>query len=134
MGLDPIQLQVLREGGAFATNDEAFGPGSVAARYGLSGPSGDGTFLQGTIGALRGAYGGDKGLLAQATANHLGVNMRQAMALLSVDPKQMGEMSKYGDLTKLSGSGISNLSTALYGSAGDRRSLADSLARRLAAL
>ena len=130
MGLDPLQLQVLREGGAFATNDEAFGPGSVAARYGLSGPRGGSTFLSGTLGALRGAYGSNKGLLAQATANHLGVNMRQAMALLSVDPKQMGEMSKYADLTKLSGSGISSLSAALYGSADDRRSLANSLARR----
>lgn len=130
MGLDPLQLQVLREGGAFATNDEAFGPGSVAARYGLSGPGGSQTFLSGTLGALRGAYGHDKGLLAQATANHLGVNMRQAMALLSVGPNQMGEMGKYADLTKLSGSGIGNLSKALYGSEGDRKELANSLARR----
>lgn len=133
MGLDPLQLQVLREGGAFATNDEAFGKGSVAARYGLSGPSGDTTFLQGTLSALRGAYGNNKGLLAQATANHLGVNMRQAMALLSVQPNQMGEMSKYADLTKLSGSGISNLSSALYGSASDRQAVANSLARRTGA-
>lgn len=133
MGLDPLQMQVLREGGAFATNNEAFGKGSVAARYGLSGPSGDTTFLQGTLSALRGAYGNNKGLLAQATANHLGVNMRQAMALLSVQPNQMGEMSKYADLTKLSGSGISNLSSALYGSASDRQAVANSLARRTGA-
>lgn len=133
MGLDPIQLQILREGGAFATNDEAFGPGSVAARYGISGPGGGDTFLSGTLEALRGAYGSNKGLLAQATANHLGVNMRQAMALLSTSPSQMGEMGKYADLTTLSGNGIGNLSKALYGSEGDRRGLADSLLRRTGA-
>lgn len=133
MGLDPIQTQILREGGAFATNDEAFGPGSVAARYGLSGPGGGKTFLQGSLDALRGSYGSNKGLLAQATANHLGINMRQAMGLLSVDPAQMGEMEKYGDMTKLSGSGISSMSKALFGSESDRASLADSLYRRTGA-
>lgn len=132
MGLDPLQTQILREGGAFATNDEAFGKGSIASRFGISGPGGSKTFLQGSLDELRAQYGNNKGLLAQATANHLGVGMRQAMALLSVDPNQMGEMQQYaGDLTKISGSGITNLSKALYGSAGDRRSLADSyLARR----
>lgn len=130
MGLDPIQLQILREGGAFATNDEAFGKGSIAARYGISGPGGGTTFLQGTLDALRGAYGHNRGLLAQATANHLGINMRQAMGLLSVNPQEMGEMQKYADLTKLSGTGIGNLSKALYGSSTDRKALADSLRRR----
>lgn len=126
MGLDPIQTQILREGGAFATNDEAFGEGSISSRFGISGPGGDKTFLQGSLDELRSQYGGNKGLLAQATANHLGVGMRQAMALLSLDTNQMGEMQQYaGDLTKISGSGITNLSKSLYGSAGDRRALAD---------
>lgn len=133
LGLDPLQLQVMREGGAFATNDEAFGPGSIAARYGLAGPGGNKTFLSGSLEALRGAYGSNKGLLAQATANHLGINMRQAMALLSVDPQMMGEMGKYADLTKLSDTGIGNLSKALYGSGDDRRGIADSLLRRTGA-
>ena len=133
LGLDPIQLQVMREGGAFATNDEAFGPGSAAARYGLAGPAGDTTFMAGSMEALRAAYGSNKGLLAQATANHFGINMRQAMAVLSVDPQQMGEMGKYADVTKLSDTGIGNLSKTLYGSAEDRRGIADSLLRRTGA-
>lgn len=132
MGLDPIQTQILREGGAFATNDEAFGKGSVAERFGISGPGGNTTFLQGSLDELRSQYGNNKGLLAQATANHLGIGMRQAMALLSVGPEQMGEMQSYaGDLTKISGSGITNLSKALYGNANERRALADNyLSRR----
>ena len=83
MGLDPFQTQVLREGGAFATNDEAFGSGSVAARYGMKGPKGSKTFLQSSLDLLRSKYK-DPGMLANATANHLGIGMRQAMALLSV--------------------------------------------------
>lgn len=131
MGLDPIQTQILREGGAFASNDEAFGKDSVAARYGIKGPGGSKTFLQGSLEELRAQYGGNKGMLAQATANHLGVNMRQAMGLLSVQPNQMGEMQKYaGDLTKLNAGGIGNLSKVLYGTADDRQSVAQSMLRR----
>lgn len=133
MGLDPIQTQILREGGAFATNDEAFGKGSIAARYGISGPSGNKTYIEASLDMLREQYK-DKGHLAQGTANHLGINMRQAMALLSVAPNQMGEMQKYaGDLTKLNAAGIGNLSKALYGSANDRQDLANSLKRRTGA-
>lgn len=126
MGLDPIQTQIMREGGAFATNDNSFGSGSVYSRYmGKTGPSGSQTYLDATLGRLRGQYGSDSGMLAQATANHMGIGLRQAMGLLSIKPNQMGEMSAYaGDLTKLSGTGIGNLSKALYGSASDRRSLA----------
>lgn len=124
MGLDPIQTQILREGGAFATNDEAFGPGSAAARFGMAGPGGSKTFLQGSMDELRSQYGGNKGQLAQATANHLGIGMRQAMALLSLNPNEMGEMQAYaGDLTKMSGKGIGNLSKALYGKPGEREAL-----------
>src|SRR5690606_13417618 len=94
---------------------------------------GNKTFLSGSLEAMRGAYGSNKGLLAQATANHLGINMRQAMALLSVDPQQMGEMGKYADLTRLSDTGIGNLSKTLYGSDEDRRGIADSLLRRTGA-
>lgn len=129
MGLNPLQTQVLREGGAFATNDEAFGPGSIAARFGMKGPGGSKTFMQGSLDMLRKQYGNNPGLLAQATANHLGVSMRQSMALLSINPNQMGEMQKY-NLTGMSASGIGNLSKVLYGSAGDRQGIAESLMRR----
>lgn len=132
MGLNPIQTQIMREGGAFATNDNSFGSGSVYSRYmGGNGPGGSGTFLDSSLSMLRQQYGGNKGMLAQATANHLGIGIRQAMGLLSIDPNQMGEMQGYaGDLTKLSGSGIGNLGKALYGSAADRQSLAGSYLTR----
>lgn len=131
MGLDPIQTQILREGGAFATNSSMFGEGSVARRYGISGPDGDKTFLQSSLEELRRQYGSNKGLLAQATANHLGVGINQAMALLSIEPNAIGEMQdKFGDLSKLSATGIGNISTALYGSSDDRQALARSLKAR----
>jgi hypothetical protein len=131
LGLDPIQTQILREGGAFATNDEAFGEGSIAARFGIKGPSGSTTWMQASFDELRRQYGNNNGMLAQATANHLGISMRQAMALLSVEPNQMGGMEKYaGDLTKLNAGGIANLSKVLYGSDEDRQSVADIMYRR----
>jgi hypothetical protein len=131
MGLDPIQTQILREGGAFATTHEAFGKGSIAARFGINGPDGGTTWMQASIDELRRQYGGNKGMLAQATSNHLGIGMRQAMALLSVDPNQMGGMEKYaGDLTKLNAGGIGNLSKVLYGSDADRQSVAEIMYRR----
>ena len=131
MGLDPIQTQILREGGAFATNSSMFGEGSVAQRYGIGGPGGDKTFLQSSLEELRRQYGNDKGLLAQATSNHLGVGINQAMALLSVQPNAIGEMQdRFGDLSKLSASGIGNISTAMYGKADDRQALARSLKAR----
>lgn len=135
MGLDPLKTQVLREGGAFATNDAMFGEDSAYRRYmGGSGPTGSKTFLQGTLEAIKQQYSGDdddsKLMRAQATANHLGVNMNQAMALLSVRPNRIGEMQDYGDLSKLSGNGIGNLSKALYGSGEDRQALARSLGGR----
>lgn len=138
MGLDPFQTQVLREGGAFATNDEAFGADSAYAKFmGKEGPKGSTTFLQGTLNELRGQYEKSgteeqKKYLAWSAANHLGVNSRQAMALLTIEPNKIGEMQDYaGDLKKISGSGITNLSKALYGNAQERRSLADNyLSRR----
>ncbi len=134
LGLDPLQTQVLREGGAFATNDEAFGPGSAYAKYmGKPGPRGNTTHIAARLEELRSSYGNDPMMLAQATANDFGVNMRQAMALLSTKPNQMGEMGKYADLTKLSDNGIGNLSKALYGSSADRHGLAESLMQRTGA-
>lgn len=133
MGLDPVQTQILREGGAFASTDEAFGKDSIATKFGIKGPKGGTsgkTFLQGSMEALREQYGDDPGMLAQATANHLGTSMRHAMALLTVKPNEMGEMQKYGDLTKFSESGIGNLSKALHGTADDRQALSRSMLGR----
>lgn len=133
MGLDPIQTQILREGGAFATTRGMFGDGSVAQRYGIAGPSdlSDKTYLQSSLEELRRQYGNDKGLLAQATSNHLGVGINQAMALLSVEPNAIGEMQdRFGDLSKLSANGIGNISTAMYGKKDDVQALARSLKAR----
>lgn len=130
LGLDPIQTQIFREGGAFATNDSMFGAGSAAARFGIAGPGGNKTYLQASLEELRRQYGGNKGLLAQAAANHLGIGINQAMTLLSINPNEIGEMQKYGDLGKLTSSGIGNISKALYGNSDDRKALADSFLRR----
>lgn len=132
MGLTPFETEVMREGGAFSTPDEAFGDDSVYARYmGSSKDVGsNSTFLNQTLNQLRGQYGSNREQLAQATANHLGISNRQAMALLSIDPNQMGEMMRFApNLAGLSASGIGNMSKALYGSADDRTDVANALYR-----
>lgn len=133
MGLDPIRMAILREGGAFATNDAMFGEGSAAARYGIKGPSGSNTFLEETLATLRQKYR-DPGMLALATSGHLGIGVNQAMALLSVKPNQMGDLqrgleSTGIDISRLNSSGIANLSK-VYGTDADRKGLAESLLRR----
>lgn len=135
MGLDPLRTQVLREGGAFATNNGMFGQGSAYARYmGKTGPGGSSTFLQGTMDMINQQYGGSsddqKLMRAQAFANHAGINMNQSMAMLSLKPNSMGGYEKYvGDLTKLDASGIGNIAKVIDGSDADRRGVADSLLR-----
>ncbi|UTJ49789.1 lytic transglycosylase domain-containing protein (plasmid) [Atlantibacter subterranea] len=113
MGLDPVQTQVLREGGAFATNDSMFGPGSMAARFGIRGPGGNRTFLQETLDVIRDKYH-SPGFQAMATASHLGISMNQAMALLRIKPNEMGDiqqrMGRIGfDMKNLSADGIADI-------------------------
>ncbi len=93
MGLDPLQMAVLKEGGAFATTRQMFGKDSAAGRYGMRGPQGDQSFLSATLDTLRSKYR-DPGLLAMATSNHLGIGMNQAMALLDINPNQMGAIQE----------------------------------------
>lgn len=137
MGLDPLQTQVMREGGAFATNDKMFGKDSAYKDYmGKSGPKGKNTFLSERIALLKQQYGGNsdeqKLQLAQATANDLGINMNQAMRILKIAPNQMGDMEKYvgNDITKLNASGIASLVKVVTGTDADRRGVADSLLSR----
>ncbi|WP_443698721.1 transglycosylase SLT domain-containing protein [Pseudomonas sp.] len=132
LGLDPSQTRALREGGAFATNDNTFGKGSVAEKYGLKGPSGDTTLLKATMDFVRERYGGSPGLLAEATANHLGIGMRQAMAVLSIDPSKMGELSgqlkRSGvDLKDMNFAGLGSLAKVVSGSSSDRVDVASEL-------
>lgn len=131
MGLDPIQAAIMREGGAFATNSQMFGEGSAASRFGISGPGGSSTFLQNTLDTLREKYR-DPGMLAMATANHLGIGINPAMELLRIKPNQMGDLQRgiegAGiDMSTLNASGIANLAKVYTGSASDRQSVANSL-------
>lgn len=137
MGLDPLHMQVLRENGMFATKNQAFGVGSAYTRYmGESGPDGDQTLYSATRERMdKQRFSSDertdKLMRAMAFGNHTGLNMNQAMAMLSLKPNQMGEMQKYaGDLSKVSGSGIGNIGKALYGTNDDRSALAVSLGAR----
>lgn len=134
-GLDPFQMQLWREGGAFSTLNGTFGPGSMAHRFGMRGPSGETTFLQASLDELRRQYGGNQGMLAHATANHLGINMSQAMAMLATDPNQTGEMERRlkasgVSLTDLNAGGIASLSKVMFGSDADRRGVASELMGR----
>lgn len=137
MGLDPIQAAIMREGGAFATNDTMFGAGSAASRYGVRGPGGNSTFLQNTLDTLRSKYR-DPGMLAMATANHLGIGINPAMELLRIKPNQMGEL-QHGlegagiDMSTLNAAGIANLAKVYTGSDADRQAVAGSLYGRTGA-
>lgn len=130
MGLDSFQTQVMRENGAFATNDQSFGNRSAYSRYmGGSGPGGNATFLSETRKEIERQYPGSsadaKKNRAMAFANHAtGGNLGQAMSILNLQPHEMGEMQDFaGDLTKMNSSGIANLSKARYGSASERAAL-----------
>lgn len=135
MGLNPLHGQVLREGGMFASPDTMFGKDSAYARYmGHTGPRGSKDFYTGTRELLEQRYGGnsenDKLMRAKAFANHTGLNMNQAMSMLSLNPNQMGELSKFGDLSQFNAAGIGNLAKVNFGSDEDRRGVANSLLSR----
>ena len=139
MGLDPLQMQVLREGGAFATKDQMFDKDKSAygAYMGRGGPTGSNTLLSETRALMEEKYGGEseqqKLMKAKAFANHAtGGNMNQAMVLLSLTPKKMGELEKVLDGKALStnASGISNAAMALNGTNEQRAGIRDSLLKR----
>ncbi len=133
MGLNPVQMAIMREGGAFATNDAMFGSGSIAQTFGIRGPSGNRTFLQETLDMIKRKYP-DKGMQAMAAANHLGIGMGQAMSMLMIDPNEMGQLQRGldasgVDISRLNSSGIASLAK-VYGSGSERRGVAESLLRR----
>ncbi|WP_201401997.1 lytic transglycosylase domain-containing protein [Kaistia sp. 32K] len=137
-GLDPFQMQLWREGGAFATLDSTFGAGSMASRFGMRGPGGDTTWLGASLSEIRRQYGGNQGMLAHATANHLGINMNQAMAMLAIDPNQTGEMERRlgaagVSLTDMNAAGIASMAKVMFGSDADRTSVAQALRSRTGA-
>lgn len=137
MGLDPLQMQVLREGGAFATKDQMFGVGSAYTRYmGQTGPTGSSNFLGETRALIEEKYAGDseqqKLMRAQAFGNHTGLNMNQAMAMLSLQPNQMGELQKVlgNKAMSLNASGINNAAMALNGTDEQRAAIRAGLLKR----
>jgi hypothetical protein len=133
-GLDPFQLQMWREGGAFATLDDTFGSGSMASKFGMKGPGGNQTWMQATLDELRRRYGNNPGMLANATSNHLGLSMSQSMALLQYQPAQIGEMQRRlgsgFDLKTLNASAIGTMGRILTGDSGVLGSVAAELKGR----
>ena len=100
-GWDPIDARLQQEQGMFGSPDKTFGEGSVASRYyrkyGIAlpaGAQGDGkdnyTKL---IEGLEAQYSGGpemKKLMASAFARQTGMNITQAMAMLTVGPSPTG--------------------------------------------
>lgn len=118
LGLDPLMVEVMQEGGLFATARNTFGRDTVAGDFfrgaGLDPNNTDETpILQMVMEGLRQQYTGpNRRLLANATSNLLGVNQRQAMALLDLKPEQLGglrELVSEDQLRNLTGTGIAQL-------------------------
>lgn len=133
MGLDPFQMMVLREGGAFATTRSMLGSGSRYADFMGSPMDGtDTTWYDATRAMVERQYSGDdylsKRMRAMAFSSHLGVSLGNAMALLSLEPNQMGGLQRYaGNLGELNAEGISNLYSVVYGSESERVGVANRL-------
>lgn len=77
----PFQLQLLQEGGMFATADSTFGAGSMYARHFGTGPRGSKTMFQMTKEELGREYVPGSPEYYQALSNHLNISRSQAMAL-----------------------------------------------------
>lgn len=133
-GLSPLQTQVWREGGAFATPDDMFGENSAYRRYmGKAGPKGGKDFYSASRELLEKQYAGDsdndKLMRANAFSNHTGLNMNQSMAMLSLKPNQMGALSKF-NVASMNAAGIGNLAKVQFGTADDRMGVARSFLAR----
>jgi len=132
LGLSPIQTKMLLQQGAFGTGASTFGPGSLYAdfssKFGGSagrGASGTSTNLDSILGGLKRSYGGmGSDYLAAATANLLGLNESQAMAMLTYGGGgALGSIQKRLSsgkisLSQLTGSGIAAL-TQIQGGGSD---------------
>lgn len=140
LGLNPFQMNMLNEGGAFATPAQIFGPGSMAARSGISvpgsatsGADANKTLLQLHAEELRRSYGNmPKEFAINAMSNHFGISSAQAMALYDLKPDQMGELGAYiGDNYKnMNPTAISSISRVVSGTTADRQSIISNLAGR----
>ncbi len=132
-GLDPLQMAVWREQGAFGTGASAFGPGSVYSRFaaanGLGTPARAGSnrmLIFDAMDQARKEYGNNPLMMANAVQNLFGIGINQAMALSTLSPGQLGGMeSRLGrlniDLGNVNETGFNLLSQI---EAGDRNALA----------
>lgn len=132
-GLDPFELRMLREGGAGASLSSTFGRGSTASSFGFRQREGDETFLTMSLKALRERYEKNgPGVLAEATANHFGITMAQAIAAQQIQTGQSGiveaELAKSGfNLRDLNASAISGIGQVASGTAEQRMDIARQL-------
>lgn len=141
-GLDPVQVALLQQQGAFGTGRQAFGQGSLFSKFsskfggGVGGAAGtsDETNLAAILARAQRDYAKNPSLMLNATARLLGVNENQAMALHTIAPQKLngmtGRLGRLGlDIGSLSSTGISALSNIESGDAGTLRSQADALYR-----
>lgn len=122
LGLDPIQSRILQEQGAFGTGAGTFGRNSLyakfASKYGLGTPGtaagSNATNLQMIMSQLQSVYAGKPELMLSAMSNLFGVNTSQAMALATIDPKNLNglsdRLSRNGiDLKSVNATGLSRI-------------------------
>ncbi|WP_158924537.1 hypothetical protein [Acidisphaera sp. S103] len=129
-GLDPIQARLLEEQGIFGTGEQAFGDNSIyrrfAARYGLGRPGAadsHATNLQLIRKSLEGQFSGHPELMADAFSNLTGLNISQSMAMLTMNPEQMGGLQRalqaaHVDISKISPTAFSALANIETGNRG----------------
>jgi hypothetical protein len=147
LGLNPVQVALLQQQGAFGTGRMAFGAGSLFSQFskkfggGVSGAAAtsDDTNLSTILSKIQRDYGNNPSLMLNATARLLGVNENQAMALHTIGPQSLGgmtdRMGRLGlDLGQLSATGISALSNIETGDRGALLSQADALRKSRKAL
>lgn len=133
LGLDPLQMAVLREQGAFGSGRKAFGAGSVYGRFaaanGLSTPgmaNSDQMTITAVMDQLRQQYGSNPLMMANAMQNLFGVNLTQSMAFSSLSPKELGGMESRLGRFGLKLENVDSSSMSLLGQieSGDRNGLA----------
>ncbi|EGG9814437.1 hypothetical protein ID007_004298 [Salmonella enterica] len=134
-GMNPFQAMVMNEGGAFATKDQMFGPGSMYYRtHGAGGPSGNKTLLEMTKEGIAREYPRGSEQYYVALAKDLGIGVNEAMALDSLKSNDvtstLSTMKGYGiDTKSVNLSNVNDLIKAGSGRAGAMEVGAGLLAR-----
>lgn len=140
LGLDPVQVSLLQQQGAFGTGKGTFGNGTLFSEFsrkfggGVSGSASNDTeqTLPRLLKRLQQDYASNPSLMLNASSRLLGVNESQAMALHSIAPERLGgtfnRLQRNGvDIKSLSATGISALSNIEAGSPATLAAQASSL-------